>query len=317
MKRSKHPMKSLRAWVVMSCLWSMPLAPMVRAETVGDLTVMVYDGFTQPYQQIHLAAVEIGRVDEIMVKVGDRVEQGQLIARLDEGLQIAALKVAQIQTQATGELHAAQSEAELNDSRLTKLRELSENGMTRPDELVRAEADARIARARVASIEEQIAVRQAELERAKVQLQRRSVLAPASGVIAEVFMQPGEYISPGEPAIVELLVVHKLLGVFVVPAEDSYALSVGTRARVRLRSGGQMIESKITSITPKIDGGSGTVEVRVELPNENGLLLPGDGCTLQILNDLPESSVNAPAIAPRVGRFNLPNNLHPPQATSR
>jgi multidrug efflux pump subunit AcrA (membrane-fusion protein) len=107
--------------------------------------------------------------------------------------------------------------------------------------------------------------------------------APTSGVIANIFHHPGEYITPADPAIVRLMVISKLYAVFNLPVEDTRALRVGEMARIFLRSSSTTVKAAITSIAPNIDGESGTVQVRVELDNTKGNLLSGDRCTLQIL----------------------------------
>ena len=164
----------------------------------------------------------------------------------------------------------------------------------------------RIAEARVSSLLEQALLREAELERAEVQVRRRRVLAPAAGIIAEVFLSPGEYISPSAPAIAELIVVDQLIAVFDVPVQDILSVEVHAAVRVRLRSTGKSIDAAITSITPKIDGESGTVQVRVKLENPIETLLSGDRCTLQILTNETRDrgqNINAAAIQiPRVNR---------------
>ena len=248
---------------------------------VGDM-IETYDGFTQPRHEIMLAADEMGRLETVNVIVGQRIEAGHLVAGLEDALQVASLKTAVIQADMVGELDAAKVERELNEIRTKKLRTLAANGMARPDELRRAEADWKIAKARVASIEEQGELRAAERERAEVQLQRRKVFSPAAGVISEVFLSPGEFISPSAPAIAELLVIDELIAVFDVPIQDMAGVEVGRNVQVRLRSDRSSIEAAITSITPKIDGESGTVQVRVMLDNADRKWLSGDRCTLQI-----------------------------------
>ena len=102
------------------------------------------------------------------------------------------------------------------------------------------------------------------------------------GVISKVFHQAGEYVTPGEPAVVRLLVIDTIDAVFNVPVEDVAAIKPGTPVVIYLRSSGVTLDAHITVIAPDIDGESGTVEVRVQLDNGDGRLLVGDRCTLQL-----------------------------------
>lgn len=243
----------------------------------------VYEGFTEPEHQIMIAANETGVLESVAVKVGDRVRTGQLIATLDNDLQASAVEIATYQAAMTGERDAASAEAGLNQSRVEQLRKLFKDGMARPDELARAETDLRISMARFAAAEEQWQLRQLELRRYQLQLDRREVRSPMDGVIADVVRKPGEYLSPGEPSVAKLLAVGRIIAVFNIPVEETSSIQIGAPVRIFLRSTSMSIDSTIASIAPAIEGESGTVQVRVTLDNVDGRLMAGDRCTLKFL----------------------------------
>ncbi len=254
-----------------------------QAPDMSGSATMIYEGFTEPRHNIMVAAAEIGRLDAVDVKVGDRIKAGHVIGQLEDSLQVASVKIAALQSTLTGELEATKAEAELNQARAHKLRQLASEGMARPDELRRAEADLRISLARQLAAEEQLRLRSVELERYQLQLERRKIRSPMAGVVSQVFHQPGEYITPGDPAVIRLLVMDKLFAVFNIPVEDIIDTKPGAPVRVYLRSSSATLDAKVTSIAPDIDGESGTVQIRVELDNSHGKLLAGDRCTLKLL----------------------------------
>ena len=258
-------------------------------------TTMIYEGFTEPRHDIMVAATEIGRLDSVTVELGDLVQAGQVIGHLEDELQASSVKIARLQSEMTGELNAAQAEVDLHQSRTQSLRQLAADGMARPDELVRAETDLRIAAGRLAAAQEQLGLRKLELERYELQFQRRKIRVPMAGVISQVFHKPGEYITPGDPAVVRLLVMDKLFAVFNIPVEDTATIQVGSPVRVYLRSSARTIEAAITSIAPDIDGESGTVQVRVELQNPDRRLLAGDRCTLRLVSKAKTDAARMPA----------------------
>ena len=260
---------------------------------------MIYEGFTEPRHDVMVAATEIGRLEQLHVEVGDQVDAGQVLGRLENALQLSSVKIAALQASMKGELEAARAEADLNRTRAETLRELAESGMARPDELVRAETDLRVASARQLASEEQTRLRQLELERFRLQLQRREIRAPMDGVISEIFHQPGEYITPGDPAVVRLLVMDVLFAVFNVPVEDVVAMTPGTPVRVFLRSSSTTIDAAVTSVAPDIDGESGTVRVRVKLDNAERKLLAGDRCTLRLAPRSGRTAMNKSAATTR------------------
>ncbi len=255
----------------------------------------VYDGFTEPSYDILVAATEIGRLDELMVKVGDRVEAGATVARMEDSLQVLAIKIAKMQLGMHGELDAAIAERDLQLSRIENLRKLRSEEMTRPDELPRAETELRIVEAKLLTVQEQIHMRELELERFELQLDRRLVRVPMSGIIGEVLHCQGEYLTPGDAAVVRLIVTDWIYAVFNVPVEDIDRVHVGDSVAVFLRSNAETVSAKIESIAPEIDGESGTIRVRVGLDNREGKFRIGDRSTMRLIHPSGhESSAGLP-----------------------
>ncbi|MGB7326933.1 MAG: efflux RND transporter periplasmic adaptor subunit [Rubripirellula sp.] len=245
----------------------------------------LYEGLIEPKHTIMVAASEVGLLESLDVKVGDRVTAGEVVAHLDDAMQQSAVRIATLQSLMTGERDAAKAELDFSQTRAQKLRPLAENGMARPDELARAETELRVSAARYAAAEEQFQLRQLELQRYRLQLERRRVRSPMSGVISRVLRKPGEFISPGEPSVVQMLVVDQLIAVFNIPIEDTPEIKVGTPVRVFLRSTSSKVDAVVTSLAPEIEGESGTLQVRVELDNTDGRMMAGDRCTLRFLPD--------------------------------
>ena len=288
----------LFALLVACAISSMSLG---QTKSSASSSPMIYEGFTEPKYDIMVAASEIGRLASLDVEVGDRVAQGQVLGGLEDALQISSVRIAKRQTEMSGELEAAKAEADLQQLRVQSLRQLASESMARPDELKRAETDLRIAEARDLAAKEQLTLRRLELERYQLQLERRKIRAPMDGVISQIFHQPGEYITPSDPAIVRLLVIDKLFAVFNVPVEDTKTIRPGTPVNVFLRSRSKTLEASVTSVAPDIDGESGTVQIRVELDNAYGDLLVGDRCTLRLSPKSARRMTQLPAKLPSVG----------------
>lgn len=246
----------------------------------GSITVD-YEGFTTPEFDILVAATEIGRLEDVNVKIGDRVGRGDVVAKLEDGLQLEAVATAQWRAQMHGETDAAKAETALMKLRLEQLQSLADQDVARPDELKRAYADWEIAKSRELGAREQDQLRKLELSRYELQLRRRKILAPMDGVVAELFHAPGEYITPADPAVIRLVVLDRLYGVFNVPVEEIGAFQVGDRVSVYMNSVAKQEQGEVTSIAPDIDGESGTIKVKVLLDNQDGHLRSGDRCRMK------------------------------------
>ncbi len=243
-----------------------------------------FDGFLEAYEDALVSAVEVGRVEEVGVKVGDSVEAGQEVARLEDAPQVLAVQIARQQAEMQGDLKAAQAEVVIGTRRVEQLRTLAQQGNARPDELQRAEADLLIAEARLLTAREERELKQLELKRQELLLQRRRIQTPISGVIAEVRCRRGESLSPGDTSVVRVVAKDKLVAIFNLPAPTAIGLRVGQTIAVRPMSIPRIVDGIVHSIAPAIDSESGTVAVRVLINNEDQALYPGDRCVLPSLS---------------------------------
>ncbi len=89
--------------------------------SIGSPTSLIYEGFTEPEQNIMVADDELARLASLDVEIGDSVETGQVIGHLEDGLQKMAIELSRLQVSMTGELEATKAEIELNRSRTIQL----------------------------------------------------------------------------------------------------------------------------------------------------------------------------------------------------
>ena len=268
-------------YLAMTAMCSLSLGQQVPLSKSQQL---IYDGFTEPLHEIMIASPEVGLIKNINVKLGDSVELGDTIAQLDDELQRSAVAVAKFQSSMTGAVDAALAEVANHQRNVELLDKLASKRMARPDELRNANSDLKVAQSRALAAQEQVELQKRELERFELQLARRRIVAPAAGVISEVFRENGEYVSPSDPVIARLLVINRLVCVFNIPAEEISLVEIGHPVRVLLRSIGRSLDTTIASIAPDIDGESGTVRVRVYLQNDDLSIRSGDRCTLTLLD---------------------------------
>jgi RND family efflux transporter MFP subunit len=245
-----------------------------------------YDGFTEPAKDVLVSALEIGRLESVLVNVGDRVKVGQVLATLEDSLQVIGVEVAKQQLEMKGEVDSATAEYQLHVNRTAQLRSLAARGTARPDELLRAETDLQLAEAKLLTAREQQVGRELEWKRQVVQLERRRVVSPLDGVVVRVMRQPGEYVSPSDASIVRVIDKQSLIAIFNLPASDAFHIRVGQVIPIRPRTTTGVIEGKIESIAPAIDGESGTVAIRLRIDNKDELLFPGDRCIMANVRQL-------------------------------
>ncbi len=245
-------------------------------------TASEYDGFTEPSRRVNVASVETGTIKSLEVQEGSVVEKGQVVARLDDDLFLALVAIAEESTRAQGALKSAEAEVAMRRERWEKLCELREQGHARQEEVDRAHMDVEVAEARVLSANELTQLKRLELEKARIQLARRVIFAPLSGVVATLRKDEGEFVAPNDPYVVEIVTLDPLLAAFSIPSSEAATLHKGDSVSVYLDDAEQVVSGEIDVVAPVTDAESGTVRVKVRIANHDGAFRGGERCTLQL-----------------------------------
>jgi len=232
-----------------------------------------------------------GKVERLYANIGDIVKKGQVIAELEKEdleanvsqrtaeLQMAEAKLSSIHSLRPREIEKAEAEV----SQWSATVELSQNELTREDELLkhrvtsqqdydRAKEQLTVSRARLAAAQkglelakagydEDIKMASAELERAKasladakVQLSYATITAPIDGVIASVSTQEGETVAAGlnAPTFVTIIDLNRLQVDAFVDEVDIGKVEPGQRAIFTVDSfPDREFEGKVAAIYPK------------------------------------------------------------------
>lgn len=176
----------------------------VTAETVrltqtgsGASSVLDASGYVVARRQATVSSKIAGKILDVLIEEGMRVEKDQIVARLDASSQNALLALAQAQAgsarAALVEIQAQLTQAELD---LARSEELHRRQLTSNAELDAARANAETLLARLASGRENVVVAQRNIDVSQDQLNNTVIRAPFAGVVVTKNAQPGEMISP-------------------------------------------------------------------------------------------------------------------------
>jgi RND family efflux transporter MFP subunit len=254
------------------------LPVLVSAASAGETV----EGFTEPYRTIHVASAETGLLQTLLVKVGDPVLAGQLIASLDDDVQRAQLAIAQQQVESRGRLKAAEAERAMNFRRFEKLAQLAGRGQASVEESERAKANLEIADSKLLAEQDEHKLLVLQLERARLAVLKRSMFAPVTGVVSEVHRQIGEFVSPAIPQVVTIVELDPLAASFLVNRSQLLRLKNLQQVRVQLIDAGHHASGAMDSISPVTDAESGTIAVRIRIANPSGQLRGGERCMLEL-----------------------------------
>jgi len=119
-----------------------------------------------------------------------------------------------------------------------------------------------------------------ELQRTTAEVNMRTIRSPINGVVVERFMSPGEY--PKQEKILKLAQLHPLRVEAYVPISMLGKITVGMEVQVKPEDpvGGNH-KAKVTVVDHVVDAGSGTLGIRMELPNPDLRIPAGLKCTVR------------------------------------
>jgi multidrug efflux system membrane fusion protein len=241
--------------------------------TVLDVTAreitreIVLQGELEPLRQIEISAQTASRVVNLPVSKGKRVNADTLLIQLADEDRSAQLKRAQ---------------AEVNNQRLevAGARKLKKQGLQAENHLKAAEAA--------------LAAAEANLKRARLELDYINIKVPFGGVLEERYVELGSHLERGDK--VALLVDDSVLkAVGRVSQQSAGKLSLGQTIKVRLLDGREA-EGLVTYISRVGDTETHSFRVEAEVPNPEGLLNAGVSAELRIAIGKETAHFLSPAV---------------------
>lgn len=239
------------------------------------------EGFIEPFRKIELSSDETGAIAELLVEEGALVQQGDVIAKLDSRVQEIQLEIASKVAHSNSQKRAAANTLKKRRAIAARLEQLKQQGHASASEIIRSDLEMSIAEANYFNTVEESAVREIEMRRAKVQLQRRTIRAPFKGLVAKITSREGEFLSPLHPEICTLIQVDRLLATFNVDSSEASNFHPGESYELRL-SDGSTIQAQVHSVGVEINPQSGTVEIKFVINNEDFKIRSGESCSLNV-----------------------------------
>jgi RND family efflux transporter MFP subunit len=195
-----------------------------------------------------IAAIVAGRVLWI-AEVGQRIEEGGVVARVDDA--VVKMRVTELQAQVA----RAKAQAELARAQLDRYENLAATKIYPQNQLDEARAQLDMARHDVARLT-------AQLNQTEYELQQSRVRAPFAGVVTERFTQRGEYLQVGAA-------VARVVNTDNVEARATAALaftsSVKAGQSVMVRVAGEERRAAVRAVVPVGDDRSRQFEIRLAL----------------------------------------------------
>ena len=218
----------------------------------GYLVEREFAGEVQAGQSSRLGFEFPGQVAEVLVDVGDTVEAGQELARMDTRLLDSAREELQARR---AELEAELDTAERN---LERVRSLQAERLASEREFDELDGRTRVLRASLQRVD-------AALQANGVRLEKSLLRAPFAAQVAERILDSGVVVAAGTPvvALVQDAVREVHAG---VPSDLAATLRTGDIVSVRM--GGQTLNGTVIGRGPVVDAATSSRTVRVAVAED-------------------------------------------------
>jgi len=246
-----------------------PIVVTLASASINNQESILASGLVESDQTSNISTRIPGRIINIFVKDGDRVQKGQLLARVwDEDLKAKRGQIDAAIAEAEASLAAAQKDFD-------RFNNLYKQQSATAKEIDNVTLQYNSAKAKLVSTKEM----RSELD---ANLSYTSLTAPFSGVITQKLAEVGSMVNPGMPI---LTIEHNgHLQVSAPIAEhDIVNVHVGDMANVEIKSTGKIFDGKIIEINPSSQFTGGQYVIKVAIPeSENKNVFAGMFARLSI-----------------------------------
>ncbi len=205
-------------------------------------------GSVEPWTKLELMAKVSGSIEKVLVKEGDKVTKGDVLAEIEAD----DFKIA---------LNRAMAAYKLAKAEYARDRAVYTKGVIPTAELEEKETTMRLTKA--------------DVENAQLMLSRCTITAPMDSVIRRLDAKIGLFLSVGDP-IAEMLHIDKVKGVVGIPESDIPAIRKLQEVNLTIKALNDLVVTgKKHFLSPSPDTAARLYRLELKLDNTNGDILPG------------------------------------------
>lgn len=234
---------------------------------------IAFSGVLQPVNRAALSFQTSGILASRPVALGQLVEQGTLLAALNNPELEPAEHAAAAQLQ---EVMTRRDQARRDLRRLSSLRE---TGAVGEDALEQQQAE-------VNALEAAVGRAEANLESSQQRLEDATLVAPFDGVVSRIYAEPGEFLSAGQ-AVVSIGGQEAVEVRILIPASLAESLRLGNTVTVRVpQLNSMLLDGQVMELSTigDVETGLFPVVVEVALSEDTSLLRAGMQVEVQLID---------------------------------
>lgn len=256
-----------------------------------------------------------GRLEEIYVRLGDRVSRGQRIAKIEDYEIVEQVKQAEAaQEVSLATIRQREADLKLAETNVERSRSLYDKKLLPKQTLDDNEARYLASVAQVDLARAQTTQSKARLDELRINLANTVITSPLTGFVARRAVDPGAFVSQNAPVadVVDVTLVRLVANVV---EKDLKQLETGNSANVQVDAfPGETFAGRIARVSPVLDPATRTAPIEIEIPNPTFRLKPGMYARVGITTQTKKNALVLPSSAVvdlggRRGVFQLQNNV--------
>lgn len=269
----------------------------VEVYTVGEHSfreVVSISANILPKRQVKVLPRVPGRLARVLVEEGDAVEDGQVVAQLDQRDYMLNLKQAKAQAAAArANAEAAAVGVDSASTAQARMKSLHETKAISQSEMDEVDDGYRMGLAKHTAAQAQTQLALVGLESARTKLADTVLKAPFSGLVVKRLLDEGELCGIMPPGIVMIIADVSQMKVLGSVGELHVArIKTGMPAKVTVDAlPGETFQGNVDIVSPMVDPMTRTATVHITVPNDDGRLEMGMAAEIEI--DLGERQVLA------------------------
>ena len=215
-----------------------------------------------PKEKAVLASEVAGALAQVFADMGDRVTEGQVLARIDPREYQLRLDSAQAQ------FEQAQARAVNAQANFHRMKELNKQHLVSAQQYDESSSEMRIAQADADAAEKMVGI-------ANKKLNDTYIRAPFAGSVQKRMVSLGEHVGEGMP-LYELIATDPIKLRAPIPERFVPMAKVGLPIDLTIDARPDLtFHGAVTRIAPALDENSRTLLIEAEVPNADGMLKPG------------------------------------------
>lgn len=269
----------------------------------GRTVVLDATGYVTARRQATVSSKITGKLAEVLIEEGERVEEGQVLARLEGADEKAQLEYARAQV-AAAKAQVGSLQAQLQQARrdLKRQQHLNKRHLTTQQAVEDARTQVESLTAQLQAQRAQIGVAEAQAHVARVNYDNTIIRAPFSGIVVAKTAQPGEIVSP-----VSAGGGFTRTGIGTIVDMDSLEVEVDVNeAYINRVVPHQPVEAvldaypdwkipgEVIAIIPTADRSKATVRVRIGLKRKDPRIIPDMGVRVSFYEDKSGNAGSSP-----------------------